>query len=229
MHNPSRDLTRRQLLLLTAAVIALMTTAVGVYGLLAGPRHRSKATVGTAAARAARRPPTPPASGVATPDPASVALPHTDDAITYARSVAQSLFTWDTASGYLPSDYESPVLADADPSGEETAGLITDVATYLPTTDQWLDLATMKVAQTIEITSAVVPTDWQSVTNQSHGELRPGTSAVTITGIRHRTGDWNGRPATMTAPVAFTAFIACEPSFDRCHILRLSQPGDPLK
>ena len=88
------------------------------------------------------------------------ALPHTTDPIAYARAVATSLFDWDTSLGFLPTDYTAAVLADADPSGEETPGLIADVATYLPTVDQWLDLGAMEVRQTIEIDDAYVPESW---------------------------------------------------------------------
>jgi hypothetical protein len=139
------------------------------------------------------------------------------------------LFDWDTASGYMPADYQAPVLADADPSGEETPGLISDIDTYMPTVDQWLDLATMNVTQSLTIDSAAVPADWQSVLAQAHGQLRPGTTAVTIAGIRHRAGIWDGQNSTTSSPVSFTVFVACQPTFDRCRVLRLSQLDDPLK
>jgi hypothetical protein len=156
-------------------------------------------------------------------------LPHTNDPIAYARSVAVSLFDWDTAAGYLPTDYTAAVLADADPSGEETPGLLDDVAAYLPTTDQWLDLGAMDVAQSIDITSASVPASWPAALAQAHGQLRPGTTAVTIVGTRRRSGVWNGQPATSSSAVSFTVFVACPPAFDRCHILRLSQLDNPMK
>jgi hypothetical protein len=107
--------------------------------------------------------------------------------------------------------------------------LVADAATYLPTTDQWLDLATMNVAQTITIGSARIPSDWQTISSASHGELRPGTTAVTIAGRRDRIGVWNGKPASTSTSVSFTIFVACEPAFDRCHLLRLSQLGNPLR
>ena len=52
---------------------------------------------------------------------------------------------------------------------------------------------------------------------------------VTITGTRHRSGVWNGESAESSHPVAFTVFVACEPSFDRCQVLRLSQVDNPLR
>ena len=118
---------------------------------------------------------------------------------------------------------DAPLAVGAKPA------LPADVATYLPTVDQWLDLGAMEVRQTIEIDGAYVPESWTAAVQQAHGHLRPGTTAVTVTGTRHRTGVWNGETAESSYPVSFTVFIACEPSFDRCHVLRLSQLDNPLR
>ncbi|MCB0907919.1 MAG: hypothetical protein KDB63_12480 [Nocardioidaceae bacterium] len=219
------DLSRRQLLVIVAGVAALALVVVGVWGLVHG-RGRPPATAGG-------NRPVPIGSSV-TPTPAlstapAVLLPHTSDPVAYARAVAESLFTWDASSGLLPTDYMAAVLADADPSGEEAPGLITDVGTYLPTVDQWLDLATMRVSQTLEIDKAAVPASWAEAVAQSRGQLRPGTTAVTITGVRHRRGVWHGTPAESSYPVTFTVFVACPPAFERCHVLRLSQLDYPLR
>ncbi|HET6867698.1 MAG TPA: hypothetical protein VFH80_17400 [Solirubrobacteraceae bacterium] len=219
-----RSLAGRQVLLLVAAV-ALLATVVGVYGLVRGPGAEASPSL-------ASRSPEPAAvthSDAPVADLRDRSLPHTNDAIAYARAVATSLFDWDTSSGYLPTDYTATVLADGDPSGEETPGLLDDVATYVPTTDQWLDLGAMDVVQTIDITSASVPASWPAALAQARGQLRPGTTAVTITGTRHRSGVWNGQPATSSYPVSFTVFVACPPAFDRCHVLRVSQLDNPLK
>lgn len=157
------------------------------------------------------------------------ALPRTTDPVAYARAVATSLFDWDTSLGFLPTDYTAAVLADTDPSGEETPGLLDDIATYLPTVEQWLDLGVMEVVQTIEIDEAFVPESWDAAVEQAHGHLRPGTTAVTIVGTRHRSGVWNGEVAESSYPVSFTVFVACPPAFDRCHVLRLSQLDKPLR
>jgi len=218
-------LTGRQIMLLVACALALVTIAVSTYGLARGPG-------GTNAK--------PPEDRSASVDqlthsagPATTlherALPHTSDPITYARAVAQSLFDWDTNSGFLPTDYTAKVLADADPSGEETPGLLVDVAAYLPTTEQWLDLGATRVVQSLEIEGAYVPDSWAATFDQAHGQLRPGTTAVTITGTRHRIGVWNGGREESSNPVAFTVFVACQPSFERCHLLRLSQLDNPMR
>lgn len=236
-----RELSRRQLLvLLIGAILAVTTAGIGVYGLLRGPSAPSTdpsvsrpagapgAPGASAAPQGHEAPPRPDPSTAQTAGPRNE-IPRTGDPVAYARAIATALFDWDTGSGYLPTDYTAPVLADADPSGEETPGLIGDVATYLPTTDQWLNLATMHVAQTITIDTAAVPADWPTILGGAHGQLRPGTTAVTITGIRHRTGTWEGQPAATTSPVSFTVFVACAPAFDRCHLLRLSQLDNPLR
>ena len=220
------ELTRRQLALIVAAILATLTLAVGIYGLLTGPQHRGGADPDPRLTI-----PAGPSSPTTTPerDPSSHALPQTNDPIVFSTAVAASLFDWDASAGYLPTDYQAPVLAEADPFGEETPALIDDVASYFPTIDQWLDLATMKVQQTLTIESAEVPARWASITAQAHGELRPGTTAVTVEGSRERIGIWNGEPATTSSPVAFTVFVACRPSFDRCHLLRLSRLDNPLR
>jgi hypothetical protein len=219
------NLTGRQIMLLAAAGVLLATVAVGIYGLVRGP-HGAASPVGTGQPRPVQvvTPPDAPAASLK-----DRSLPHTPDPIAYARAVANSLFDWDTASGYLPADYDAAVLADADPSGEETPGLLDDVATYLPTTDQWLDLGGMNVVQSIDIENSYVPDSWPSALAQAHGQLRPGTTAVTVTGTRHRSGIWNDKTANSSSPVSFTVFVACPPAFDRCHVLRLSQLDNPLK
>lgn len=216
---------RRLIVLVVVGVLALATIGVGVYGLVRGPGDPASARVGSPAGTGVSSGP----SASTSPQVGPATLPQTDDPIAYAKAVATALFDWDTTSGYTPSDYEAPVLADADPSGEETSGLIGDVASYEPTTEQWTQLATMDVAQHLMISSAGVPSSWPEALAQAHGQLRQGTTAVTITGTRHRSGIWYGDHAATSEPVSFTVFEACTPAFSRCHTLRLSELNDPLK
>jgi hypothetical protein len=217
--------TRRQVLVITVAALLTVTVAgLGVFGLLRGPSHP-----------AARHWPTPTgaASPVSDPPPSPapaqpMALPATDDPVLYARAVATALFDWDTSSGLSSADYTAPVLTDADPSGEEVPGLVSDIASYEPTTAQWAQLASMQVAQHLTVSSAAVPSLWARALAEAHGQLRPGTTAVTVTGVRHRTGVWYGQPAATSAPVSLTVFETCTPGFSRCHTLRLSALNDPL-
>lgn len=218
------DITRRQVLLILVGVLAVTTMAIGIYGLVRQPGE-ARPTSGKPTPVVAEPIPVTPQATMAVEDRS---LPRTSNPVAYARAVATSLFDWDTSSGLLPTDYTAAVLADADPSGEETPGLITDVATYLPTVDQWLDLATMEVTQSLSIDEAVIPESWASALEQARGQLRPGTTAVTITGTRHREGTWDGEPAETSYDVAFTVFVACPPAFEHCQVLRLSQLDNPL-
>lgn len=216
---------RRRLIVLIAVtgLIVLATVGVGVYGLIRGPGHPSRA-IATARGSSSSSS----GSSSATGQPPAV-LPKTDDPAIYGEAVAAALFDWSTTSGYSSSDYIAPTLADADPSGEELPGLIEDLAGYEPTSEQWTQLATMQVAQHLSIKSAVVPSLWRQALAQAHGQLRPGTSAITITGVRRRTGVWYGQPQASSSPVSFTIFEVCSPAFSRCHTLRLSELGDPLQ
>lgn len=220
-----RNLTGRQLAFVAATVLVLSMLVAGVYGLVRGRGGPPSESVAQDSH--------PIAANRETAEVATTledrALPHTTDAVVYARAIAIVLFDWDTAVGLLPSDYTAPVLADADPSGEETPGLITDVAAYLPTVEQWLDLGSMQVIQTLVVADAYVPASWPNAIEQARGHLRPGTTAVTIIGTRHRSGVWNGEPAKSSHPVAFTVFVACPPAFDRCRVLRLSQLDNALR
>ncbi|GAA4757474.1 hypothetical protein GCM10023350_48860 [Nocardioides endophyticus] len=218
-------LTGRQIVLLVVCGFALITAAVSIYGLMRGPGGTNAKRPEDRSVRIEVR--SQSVDPAITPHERS--LPHTTDPIVYARAVAASLFEWDTSSGLLPTDYTAKVLADADPSGEETPGLLDDVATYLPTVEQWLDLGAMEVAQSLEIQDAYVPDSWAAAVDQPHGQLRPGTTAVTITGTRHRVGEWNGEVEESSYPVAFTVFVACQPSFERCRVLRLSQLDNPMR
>jgi hypothetical protein len=215
---------RLTILAVVAALIVVATIALGAYGLLRGPgqnttRHHDVPTHGLPGDSAA--------ASVAGERPA--VLPKTDDPIRYAKAVAAALFDWSTGSGYSAADYTAPVIADADPSGEEVAGLVEDLAGYEPTSQQWAQLAAMQVAQRLTIMRAVVPSLWGQALAEAHGQLRPGTTAVTITGVRQRVGVWYGQSARTSERVSFTIFEACSPGFSRCHTLRLSKLGDPLR
>ena len=218
-------LTGRQLTLALAGMLTAVLGTLGMYGLASGPPatpDRKEEASHWPAIEAS-----PPVQSATTSVPVS-SLPKTSDPFAYARAVAAALFEWDTSTGLLPTDYTAPVLADADPTGEESSGLLTDVATFVPSTDQWLALTRMEVAQSLTIHSAAVPESWTDALAQARGQLRPGTSAVTITGVSSRTGTWDDEPAQTMSDVSFTVFVACPPAFSRCHVLRLSQLNNPL-
>jgi len=234
--DPAR--TRRRLIALVCAGLAfLILAAVGVYGLVTGPNDDST------------RPDTPPAPTRIDPDAPMPRLPHiapSTDPEAFARDAAHALFTWDTASGILPLDYTAVLLDVGDPTGNEQAGLASDIAAYLPSRAAWVELRQYSTSQHLTITDAYVPEQWaQAVEQAQPGQLPVGATAITIEGTRHRTGIWNDEPATSEHPVAFTIFLACPPddpppssgetgqsetgAVPSCYLLRLSMLDQPLR
>ena len=221
---------RRFVALIAAGIVLLLLAGVGVYGLLTGPRSSTSNStdpdpepglVTTA----------PPSVAPSTPrTPRVPAVPRSVDPETFAQGVAFTLFAWDTASGLWPLDYTSAILAVGDPSGDEQAGLASDVATYLPIRDAWIELRQYATRQHLTIDAAYVPGAWADAVAQAQPEqLAAGTTAVTIEGTRHRVGVWNGQPVTSEHRVAFTVFVVCAPTYSTCHLLRLSQLDNPLR
>lgn len=107
-------------MLISTAVVVLLLVGVGVYGLLSGPHTTSDPPP-------ARPSPTAPSTGERGPRELAP-IPETNDPEEIARSVAEALFGWDTTTGLKPLDYTSVLLAVADPSGVEQAGLASDIA-----------------------------------------------------------------------------------------------------
>lgn len=225
--------SRHRLIALAAALVVIVVLAgVGVYGLLTGPPASDRDPDhdgGTRPGPVVTTPGGPAPTGT----PSLPALPEveaSDDPETFTRNVAEALFAWDTGSGLMPLDYTSVVLAVGDPSGAEQAGLASDVAAYLPSRDAWLELRQYATAQHLTIEHAFVPEAWDTAAEQAQpGQLAEGTIAYTIEGTRHRTGTWNDEQVTSEHAVAFTVFIVCGPTYDTCHLLRLSQLDNPLR
>lgn len=156
-------------------------------------------------------------------------LRETTDSRVYARSVATAVFTWDTTSGLTPRDYANNVLAGSDPSGVETAGLMTDLASYLPADDVWRQLRQYETKQTLRIESYWIPATWDEAVDEARDQIPEGTYAVNIRGTRQREGVWDGRQDSTKDVVEFTVFMGCPPRFeDRCYLLRLSELNNPL-
>jgi hypothetical protein len=218
---------RRTALLLSIGfgVLAALV-GVGLYGLVLAP---SPSTPTTAVA------PTAPAASDISPSPSAStamlpAIRSTSDAEAFARDAAYALINWDAAMDFDPADYAQVIVDAGDPSGTEAAGLASDVRTYLPTSDAWLTLRTYDTRQWLTIDEAFVPASWSSAVDQAApGQLLPGTIAYTITGTRHRAGIVGTLAQETSRPIAFTLFIACEPSFDECRLLRLSEVDNPLR
>lgn len=224
---PSRFPRRLTIILAVSAAVLTAFIGVGAYGLLLAPRSTP------ATANAAPRETHGPAPVIGTPAGATRSLPEIrsrTNSESFARAVADALFAWDTASGYEPTDYGQVIVDVGDPSGEEAPGLAGDVRSYLPTADAWAQLRTMQTRQWLTIDEAYVPDSWADALEQATpGQLLPGTIAYTISGTRHREGTWGTEPVESARGVAFTVFVTCEPTFDTCRLLRLSQLDHPLR
>lgn len=227
----SAPASRARLVALIAAGVALvLLVGVGVYGLIAGPRTHHDATGPTPLAGPAATSPQNPTGTASATMPSLPRVAPSSDPETFARNVATALFSWDTNSGSMPLDYTSVILAVGDPSGTEQAGLAADIATYLPNQDAWVQLRQYATRQHLTIDKAYVPQAWgEAVAQARPGQLSPGTIAYTIEGTRHREGTWNDQTVTSAHPVAFTVFLVCAPSYPTCHLLRLSEPDNPLR
>ena len=235
--DPAR--TRRRLISLVCAGVAfLVLAAIGVYGLVTGPNDTSPSP---------DRSPVPTRSAPSQPTPRLPYIAPSTDPDEFAREAAHVLFTWDTTSGFLPLDYTAVLLDVGDPTGNEQAGLASDVTSYLPGRDAWGELRQYGTSQHLTITEAYVPEQWAQAVEQARpGQLPVGATAITIEGTRHREGIWNDEPVTSEHAVAFTIFLACPPDdpptgsqsetstpdagvVPSCYLLRLSMLDQPLR
>lgn len=227
--NPDSQRRRRRLIItLTATGLVIAVLAgIGIYGLITGPRGDDAP---------GERAPTSPTTSLDPADPDGQpgeadlpALPRTISPETYVRAIAAALFDWDTFTLLTPSDHRAVLIEDADPSGTETPGLIADLDGYFPSASTWRDLAEYRTAQRLDIDRVYVPNQWEEAVAASGGQITEGMFAYTIEGTRHRDGVWYDDPVQSEHAVAFTVFVSCEPVFDRCHLLRLSELDNPLR
>ncbi|QQB64140.1 hypothetical protein I6I18_01095 [Kytococcus sedentarius] len=217
----------RMIAVLAALVAVLVLAGIGVYGLITGPPTSTEPSSDDSNG---------PGPVVTVPDPVPTQTPRlpvvrpSADPETFAGNVATALFSWDTASGFMPLDYTAVVLEVGDPSGAEQAGLAADIATYLPSREAWVELRQYATTQHLTVDTIYVPDTWDDAVAQAQpGQLAEGTIAYTIEGARHRDGVWNEQAVTSEHPVAFTVFLVCGPTYDTCHLLRLSQLDNPLR
>lgn len=218
------DLLHRRLIVVGVAIV-LLVVALVAYAVLS--RRTSPAEL------------VPPESGQGQPGQAQpaesskvgtlAALPATADPEAFARGVAQALFGWDTATLVRRSDHVEQLMKVADPTGESTTGLLSDLNGYFPADAAWRDLAQHETRQWLSIESVTTPSTWAQAKTQAAGQLLPGTAAFTIVGVRHRAGVWNGEPVASAHDVAFTIFVVCGPSYPECRLLRLSILDKPLE
>src|SRR5699024_8380880 len=141
MKNPDLSDARsrhRMIAVLAALLAVLVLTGIGVYGLITGPPTSTEP--GSDDSNGPGPVVTVPSDPVPTTAPRLPVVRPSADPETFAGNIATALFSWDTASGFMPLDYTSVVLAVGDPSGAEQAGLAADIATYLPSREAWVEL-----------------------------------------------------------------------------------------
>src|SRR5699024_3417121 len=130
------DLRRRRLIVL-AIVTALLLISTLAYALLSRDEPHSAP------------PSTPPVTTVpevdavpsGMPDDGTLPeLPPVTDPEDFAELVAHAIFDWDTSSLAPRAGYLQRIATVADPTGESSPGLISDVDAYLPPEKIWVDL-----------------------------------------------------------------------------------------
>lgn len=221
----------RRLIFMITVIVALLLAALGVYGLINSPNRQTstpamKTATSSPSGVASATPPMP-SSGTTTAPVASQVI-NTTDPEAFARAAATALFNWDTTVGYQPADLAQALVAVGDPTGVET-GLASDVRNYVPTNYDWNYLRTYQTKQWLSIKRLYVPRQWATALAQAKpGQLRPGTVAYTITGIRHRSGIWLTQRISTKHSVAFTLIITCRPTFGTCRLLRVGKLNSPL-
>lgn len=204
------------------AIGATLLTATGIVGLLSHQQQAPSTLKATGAQRyqaATQQPHTTATSGRA----------GRSAAVGYASRFATQLLTWDSTATSSPTDQMDQLVAEADPSGVETPGLVADLANYLPTAIEWTHLRRHAVTQSATIHTAVIPDSWEPIPADAAVGLSAGTTAVTIQATLHRRGSSGGQQHSSDHPLTFTIFLACPPDGQSCHVLRLSVPGTPLR
>ena len=217
------DDLRRRRLIVAGVASALLLIAFVTYAVLVHRAHSPSATSTKAQA---------PVELTEVHDvPAVTELPElrrASDPETFARQVAEAIFAWNTATLVSRTDHIELLIEVADPTGESTPGLVSDLDNYLPTQDAWVELTKYETEQWLTVDSVSTPPTWADAEAQAGDELLPGTTALTIHGTRHRSGIWEDEPVSSEHDVAFTIFLVCAPSYPECHLLRLSMLDKPL-
>ena len=231
MRRTTSSPSRGRLVLIAAGVLVLVAVVGGVLRLAHDDVARVPSAVPVRVEKAAN-PQAPSAAQNAEPGlriPADGTVPTTQDPEEFATLVSLALFTWDTTVTE-PGEVRGRLLDVADPTGEESPGLLADLDDYLPDTATWAQLAQYSTSQRIEVTDAEVPASWTAaMTATPTPEVAPGATAVTVTGVRYRAGVWEGDDVTSRHGVAFTVFVVCAPTYPTCHLLRLSELDNPLR
>ena len=211
---------RRLLIAVIGSSLALATLAlIGMLGLLRGQTAEQPSETSSSDPRISATPADP----ITGPRPLLV----TSDAQLFARSVARSLFTWDTRYEGTPTEWEQVLVDAADPS--EAVAVASDVRGYLPVEEMWDQLRGYGTRQWIELETSSVPSVWRTALEQAApGQIPPGAEAFTLAGVRHREGTWTTKTVHTERKVSFTVFVVCSGEAP-CALLRLSRLDQPLR
>lgn len=211
-----RSLVRR---FVTAGVVLVLI----VVGAIAAGRVQSDSTAPLSGPSAPGVSPKPSPSGDEMSTRGEAPPSGSRQAVAFARQVTDLLFTWDTVSGPDPTTIRGELVALADPTGEETPGLLADLGMYLPDDVAWPRLESLGARQWVDVEHVVVPAGWADASDGEPGLA--GTYAVNVAGTRHREASAAGLADRTANPVVFTVFVHC-PTDESCSLLRLGRLGE---
>lgn len=226
LYSPARRWVRP--VIVAGVVVALFVAAIVITAAQRGSTTTSPGPATSSAPTAPQSAPLPRPVEL-TDDGELVPLAPSSDPVEFARTVAEAVFAWDTTAPIALAEYKGRLLVVADPTGEESPGLVSDLAAYLPSAAVWEHLGQYETRQWLTVTDAYVPAAWTDAITDDPDVVAPGTHAVTVTGVRHRAGIWQEEPVASQDDVAFTVFVACSPTYPTCYLLRLTQLGKPLR
>ncbi|WP_454857632.1 hypothetical protein [Promicromonospora soli] len=212
---PGRGVLVRRIVVAAVVIAGIIAFAVVRWG---GDRAT---TINSASTRASGSSP-PSASAPATP-PRSPTTGPAFKAEALAREVAGVVLTWDTVNGPDLTTVRGELLALADPTGEETPGLLTDLDAYLPTSNSWRYLESLGARQQVNLDHVKAPAEWTSSV-AGRPDLAE-TYAVNVEGTRQREATTAGLTDRTSRPVRFTVFVRC-PDDQPCALLRLGRLGE---
>ena len=216
---PTNHRRRLVIVIVSAGVALLVLVVIGVYGLVSRGQDQAPSAQSTPQASV------PPSAPVQFDGPQPI--PETNDPETFARSVANALFNWDTRADADVMDWAQELVDVA--NVDEAMGLASDVRTYLPDPATWKQLRSYGTRQWLTVDSIVVPDLWATALEQATPDQLPqGSAAFTISGTRHRAGTWEAEAVRTDHEVAFTVILACAEE-NPCELLRLSQLDKPLE
>ena len=144
-----------------------------------------------------------------------------------ATALALLTLTWDTVT-QSRLDQVHRVIARADTSGDDAAGLVQDLDGYLPTDAAWQQLTRYRTRQHATVTSLRTPRSWPEILAANRSRLGDDIAAFTVHAVRRRDGELDGAPTSASSTVSFTMFSTCPAGTDQYRLLRLSQLDRPL-